>query len=371
MKKKNTIASALLTVFLSACMLTVGFAVPAAVNTAHGDTAAVTNVTVVISTDGKTATIEGDIPVADYSTQNLMVVYGQGNVMNHDAPITIGANNADGTEDFLAAITGVPAGTYTYSITDDDNPSFTGGDGTFTIGGTTANSTTVTVSNLKVVPGAAGTSVTITGSISGPYSADSLVIAYGTNSNLNQVGAATVTPGSSGTDTFSATLTNVAPGSYAFGVGDENTFTFAGSSGSFVLTGTATGNSGSGTGGTGGNTTTGNTGGTTGTGNGNTTTGSTGGTTGTGLNFKLNNPIVGVDTIPDFLAKVINAILLVLTPVVVIMFIYSGFLFVQAQGNEEKIAKAKQTLIYTLIGAAVILGSKGIALAVQQTVTQF
>ena len=78
-----------------------------------------------------------------------------------------------------------------------------------------------------------------------------------------------------------------------------------------------------------------------------------------------------MSTIPDFLAKIINAFLLVLTPIVVIMFIYSGFLFVQAQGNEEKIQTAKRTLLYTIIGAAVILGSKGIALAVQQTVTQF
>ena len=91
----------------------------------------------------------------------------------------------------------------------------------------------------------------------------------------------------------------------------------------------------------------------------------------TNLSITLNNPLNGVSTIPDFMGKVIDAMLLVLTPVVVIMFIYSGFLFVTSASNEETKKKARTTLLYTVIGAAVILGAKGIALAVQNTVTQF
>ncbi len=89
------------------------------------------------------------------------------------------------------------------------------------------------------------------------------------------------------------------------------------------------------------------------------------------FSFGLANPLTGVNNIQDLIVKIIGAIITVLGPFVVIMFIYSGFLFVQASGNEEKIAKAKQTLMYTLIGAALILGAKGIALAISNTVTQF
>ena len=88
------------------------------------------------------------------------------------------------------------------------------------------------------------------------------------------------------------------------------------------------------------------------------------------INFKLDNPL-GVNTVQEFLLKVIDAMVLIVSPIIVIMFIYSGFLFVQGSVNEEAKTKAKSTLLYTVIGAAVILGAKAIALAVQNTVTQF
>jgi hypothetical protein len=49
--------------------------------------------------------------------------------------------------------------------------------------------------------------------------------------------------------------------------------------------------------------------------------------------------------------------------------IYSGFLFVFARGNSEKLGKAKDALLYTLIGAAILLGSWAIAEMIQATVT--
>lgn len=87
------------------------------------------------------------------------------------------------------------------------------------------------------------------------------------------------------------------------------------------------------------------------------------------INFKFNNPL-GVSTVQDFLVKIIDAMTLVVSPIIVIMFIYSGFLFVQGSVNEEAKTKAKNTLLYTIIGAAIILGAKAIALAIQNTVTQ-
>ncbi len=48
-------------------------------------------------------------------------------------------------------------------------------------------------------------------------------------------------------------------------------------------------------------------------------------------------------------------------PVVAFFIILTGFKFVAAQGNEEKLKEAKQMLVWTLVGAAVVMGSVAIA----------
>jgi len=50
--------------------------------------------------------------------------------------------------------------------------------------------------------------------------------------------------------------------------------------------------------------------------------------------------------------------------------IYTGFLFVEAQGSPEKITKAKKALTYTIIGAAILLGAFVIADAIGKTVDE-
>jgi len=50
------------------------------------------------------------------------------------------------------------------------------------------------------------------------------------------------------------------------------------------------------------------------------------------------------------------------------MIVYTGFLFVKAQGNATAIGEARRTLMYTVIGGLVVLGSKAIALAIEATV---
>jgi len=55
-------------------------------------------------------------------------------------------------------------------------------------------------------------------------------------------------------------------------------------------------------------------------------------------------------------------------PIVALAIVYSGFLFVFARGNTEKLTSAKKTLMYTLIGAAILLGSWAIAKLISTTV---
>ena len=73
---------------------------------------------------------------------------------------------------------------------------------------------------------------------------------------------------------------------------------------------------------------------------------------------KIVNPFRGGDTLFALLRTVINDILLPIGGVLAVLaFIYSGFLYVMAQGNETKLKTAHQALLYTSIGTAVLLGA--------------
>lgn len=87
----------------------------------------------------------------------------------------------------------------------------------------------------------------------------------------------------------------------------------------------------------------------------------------------LKNPLgsIGVDNIPSLIEKILELVVVIGAPVVALFIIWSGFLFVSAQGNPEKIKTARTTLMYTLIGAALVLGATVIAKAIGGTIAQF
>lgn len=55
------------------------------------------------------------------------------------------------------------------------------------------------------------------------------------------------------------------------------------------------------------------------------------------------------------------------TIILTLALVYVGFLFVVAQGNEEKLKNARGALMWTVIGGLVLLGAKAIGLAIQAT----
>jgi hypothetical protein len=90
---------------------------------------------------------------------------------------------------------------------------------------------------------------------------------------------------------------------------------------------------------------------------------------GTNITTTIKNPLgENITDIPSFIEAVINIVLIVGIPVIALAIIYTGFLFVSAQGNPEKLTKAKSSLLYTLIGAALLLGAFLIAEAIGKTV---
>jgi hypothetical protein len=86
---------------------------------------------------------------------------------------------------------------------------------------------------------------------------------------------------------------------------------------------------------------------------------------------KIHNPLAqtGVNNITDLIKKILEGIIKIGVPIVALAIIYAGFLFVFARGKEEKLTEAKDTLLYTLIGAGVLIGSWAIAQIITNTVT--
>ena len=76
-------------------------------------------------------------------------------------------------------------------------------------------------------------------------------------------------------------------------------------------------------------------------------------------------------TLFDLLKIVINEIIMPIGGVLAVLaFIYSGFLYVTAQGKETQVTKAHHALLYTAIGTAVLLGAWTIANVIQATINQ-
>ena len=79
-------------------------------------------------------------------------------------------------------------------------------------------------------------------------------------------------------------------------------------------------------------------------------------------------PPISVTSINDFIKIILQGAIKIGIPIIALAIIYSGFLFVKARGNPEQIKEAKNSLLYTLIGAAILLGAWGIAQLISNTI---
>ena len=96
---------------------------------------------------------------------------------------------------------------------------------------------------------------------------------------------------------------------------------------------------------------------------------------GSGPSVTLINPLKGVDCMSGngnclmaFLSNILKFVVQIGTIVIILMLVYIGFLFVVAQGSETKLAEAKKALLWTIIGALVLLGAQAISMGIQATV---
>ncbi|MBP9715356.1 MAG: hypothetical protein KBD52_02610 [Candidatus Pacebacteria bacterium] len=82
---------------------------------------------------------------------------------------------------------------------------------------------------------------------------------------------------------------------------------------------------------------------------------------------QICNPIKAT-SIAQLLVDILEFVMKIAIPIIALAIIYAGFLFVTARGNSEKLETAKRALLYSLIGAAILLGSLAIAQLVSDTV---
>ena len=83
----------------------------------------------------------------------------------------------------------------------------------------------------------------------------------------------------------------------------------------------------------------------------------------------INNPIAST-SLQEFLGKLLEAIITLLYPILVLALVYSGFLFVTAQGNPEQLQKARTVLKWVVVGAVIIFARWLIADIIGTTVNE-
>lgn len=82
----------------------------------------------------------------------------------------------------------------------------------------------------------------------------------------------------------------------------------------------------------------------------------------------LTNPLNNIDSLPKFMEAILDAVIQIGTIILTLAIVYIGFLFVQAQGNEEKIKSARSALMWTVIGGLILLGAKTVGLVIGSTI---
>ena len=73
----------------------------------------------------------------------------------------------------------------------------------------------------------------------------------------------------------------------------------------------------------------------------------------------LGDPLSGAG-VEEILNSIVNWLLVIAAPIAVIMTIWAGYLFMTGGSKEEQIKKARSTLLYVVVGIAVLILSKAI-----------
>jgi hypothetical protein len=88
----------------------------------------------------------------------------------------------------------------------------------------------------------------------------------------------------------------------------------------------------------------------------------------TGPSVALYNPLKSGTSLMSFLENILKVVIRIGAIVIVLMLVYVGFKFVTARGEPGAIKTAKDNLLWTVVGALVLLGATAIAKGIEATV---
>lgn len=84
----------------------------------------------------------------------------------------------------------------------------------------------------------------------------------------------------------------------------------------------------------------------------------------------IKNPLKGINSIQGFISEVLKFVVNLLAVAGVLYIIWTGFLFVKAQGNPAELETAKKSFFNAIIGMAIILGAWAIATVIVNTINK-
>ena len=85
---------------------------------------------------------------------------------------------------------------------------------------------------------------------------------------------------------------------------------------------------------------------------------------------RIENPLGTATTLQQVLEIVLASVQVLAGILSVIFIILAGLKFVLAGGDPAKIKKARDMLLYVVIGVAILFGAQAISLVIQNTITQ-
>jgi hypothetical protein len=86
--------------------------------------------------------------------------------------------------------------------------------------------------------------------------------------------------------------------------------------------------------------------------------------------LEIRNPTPYV-TVEELIVGILNVLTIVAIPLIVLMIIYGGFLYVTARGNADQIRKANTTLTFAIIGGILVIAAVAITGIIESTVQDF
>jgi hypothetical protein len=85
----------------------------------------------------------------------------------------------------------------------------------------------------------------------------------------------------------------------------------------------------------------------------------------------VENPLnAQFSSVPAFVEGALKVMVMVSLPIITLFIVYSGFMFVMAQGNEGKLQDARRNFFYVIVGSILLLGAWVIATLIGGTISQ-